>query len=62
MHPNHAEGVNVKEQMDNPDSMLNYCKRLIHVRKTTPALVAGEYKPLHPRAEDYFAFLRYTES
>lgn len=62
VHPNYGEGVNVKEQIDNPDSMLNYYKRLIHVRKTTPALIAGEYKPLHPRAEEYFAFLRFTET
>jgi len=61
VHPNHAEGINVQEQLDQPNSMLNYYKRLIHVRKNTPALIAGEYKPLHPKANDYFAFLRYTE-
>lgn len=61
VHPNHAEGINVKEQIDNPDSLLNYYKRLIHVRKHTPALIKGEYKPLHPKAEDYFAFLRATD-
>ncbi len=62
VHPNHAEGVNVKEQFDNPDSMLNYYKRLIHARKSCPALIEGEYKPLHSKSEDYFAFLRYTDS
>ncbi len=61
VHPNYAEGVNVKDQTDNPDSMLNYYKRLIHVRKSTPALIAGEYKPVHPKSQDYFAFLRSTE-
>jgi len=60
--PNYAEGINVKEQQDNPDSLLNYYKRLIAARKHTPALIEGEYKPLHPQATDYFAFLRYTDS
>jgi alpha-glucosidase len=62
VHPNHAEGVNVKEQHDNPDSLLNYYRRLVRVRKQTPALVAGEYKPVHEKGEDYFAFLRFSEA
>jgi alpha-glucosidase len=62
VHPNHAEGINVKEQHDNPDSLLNYYRRLARVRKQTPALVSGEYKPVHEKAEDYFAFLRFTEA
>ncbi len=61
VNPNYAEGINVKEQHDNPDSLLTYYKKLIRIRKQTPALVTGEYKPLHEKAEDYFAFLRFTE-
>ena len=61
VNPNYADGINVKEQQDDPDSLLNYYKRLIQVRKHTPALIAGEYRPLHERARSYFAFLRYTE-
>lgn len=60
VNPNYAEGVNVRDQHDNPDSLLNYYKKLIRVRKQTPALVAGEYKPVHEKSQDYFAFLRYT--
>lgn len=60
VNPNYAEGINVRDQHDNPDSLLNYYKKLIRVRKQTPALVTGEYKPLHEKAPDYFAFLRYT--
>ncbi len=57
-NPNFAEGINVKDQQDNPASLLNYYKRLIHVRKSTPALIGGEYTPLAVRSKDYFAFLR----
>jgi alpha-glucosidase len=62
VNPNYAGGVNVHDQQDNPDSLLNYYRRLVRVRKQTPALVVGEYKPLHEKAEDYFAFLRFTEA
>ncbi len=31
------------------------------MRKQTPALIAGDYTPLHEDAENYFAFLRHTD-
>ena len=58
VNPNYAQGVNVAEQRDDPGSMLNFYKRLLRFRRQTPALVAGDYQPLHEQAEDYFAFLR----
>ncbi len=58
VNPNYAEGINVKDQQDNPASLLNYYKRLIRVRKSTPALLEGEYTPLAVRSKEYFAFLR----
>ncbi|MDX9991700.1 MAG: alpha-glucosidase [Anaerolineales bacterium] len=62
VNPNYAEGINVKEQQDHPDSLLNYYKRLIRVRKQTPALLHGEYKAIHEKAQEYLAFLRSTET
>jgi alpha-glucosidase len=61
VNPNYAEGINVREQDYNPASLLNYYRHLIRVRKNTPALLTGEYKALHERAQDYFAFLRFTD-
>ena len=61
VNPNYAEGINVKEQQDQPESILNYYKRLVRVRKQNPALTEGEYKPVHEKAEDYVAFLRFTQ-
>jgi alpha-glucosidase len=60
VNPNYAEGINVKDQQDNPASLLNYYQRLIRVRKSTPALLEGEYTPLAVRSKEYFAFLRTT--
>jgi alpha-glucosidase len=60
VNPNYAEGINVKDQKDNPASLLNYYMRLINIRKITPALIEGEYTPLAVRSKEFFAFLRST--
>ena len=62
VNPNYKEGINVFEQEQNPSSILNYYKHLLKVRKATPALIEGEYLPIHTGAKDYFAFLRKTEN
>ncbi len=58
---NYASGVNVADQQDDPGSLLNFYKRMMRLRKQTPALIAGDYSPLHEEAEDYLAFLRRDE-
>jgi alpha-glucosidase len=58
VNPNFRNGINVRDQQNNPSSLLNYYKRLLQVRRGAPALVAGEYIPLNNTARDYFAFLR----
>jgi alpha-glucosidase len=58
VHPNYAQGVNVAAQEGDPESLLSFYRRLIAVRRATPALVAGEYAALHEDAEDYLAFTR----
>ena len=62
VNPNYKDGINVKDQVHNPDSLLNYYKHILRVRKNTPALIAGEYIPLHKTAKDYIAFLRAERS
>jgi alpha-glucosidase len=58
VNPNYTRGINVSDQDSDPGAMLNFYKRLLRLRKNTPALIAGDYVPLHESAEDYFAFLR----
>ena len=58
VNPNYAQGVNVASQLADPDSLLNFYRCLLRVRKHTPALIAGDYTPLHEHAHDYLAFLR----
>ncbi|MCX7681136.1 MAG: alpha-glucosidase [Anaerolineae bacterium] len=62
VNPNYAQGVNVAEQLDDPDSLLHFYRRMLHMRRRTPALIAGDYTPLHEDAEDYLAFLRTSQA
>ncbi len=62
VNPNYAQGVNVEEQLEDSDSLLNFYRRMLRLRRETPALIAGEYEPLHEDAEDYLAFLRRSEA
>ncbi len=61
VNPNYAEGVNVADQDGDPKSLLTFYRRMLATRKETPALVLGDYQPLHEDAEAYVAFLRTTE-
>jgi alpha-glucosidase len=60
VNPNYKDGINVKDQMQSPYSLLNYYKHLLNVRRHSPALIQGDYLPIHKTAKDYFAFLRVT--
>ena len=61
LNPNYAEGFNVADQQNDPESMLNFYKRMLRLRKQIPALIEGDYTPLHETSEDYFAFLRQSQ-
>lgn len=58
VNPNHAFGINVADQLNDRDSLLTFYQRMLHLRKQTPALIAGDYVPLHQDSEYYLAFLR----
>lgn len=62
VNPNYAQGINVAEQQNDPASLLSCCKRLLRLRKQTPALIDGDYKVLQEAEEKYFAFLRHSSS
>jgi len=62
VNPNYNSGINVKDQLHNPDSLFNYYKHLLRIRKNTPALIEGDYLALHPKSTEYFSFLRISEN
>jgi alpha-glucosidase len=59
-NPNYAQGVNVADQEGDPASLLSFYRRLIALRRATPALVVGAYAPVDENAKDYLAFTRST--
>ncbi len=62
VNPNFSEGINVKDQNEDPLSLLNFYRRLIHFRRQSPALIAGDYHPLLEKSRDTLAFLRTDKS
>jgi alpha-glucosidase len=60
-NPNYSDGVNVSDQQNDPTSLLNFYKRMLHVRKQSPALKTGDYLPINAHAENYLAFARTNE-
>ncbi len=58
MNENYRAGVNAAEQDKRPDSLLNFYRRLIRVRQSSPAIVTGTYEALAASGESVLAFLR----
>jgi glycosidase len=53
--------VNVADQLGDAWSLLRTYRRLIRVRRRTPALQRGGCTMLHSESEDYLAFLRTSQ-
>ncbi len=58
------DGISVEEQEDDPQSLLNFYRRVYALRKENPALLHGEYTQLEilPKQSNVWAFWRYTEN
>ncbi|MGZ5351930.1 MAG: maltose alpha-D-glucosyltransferase [Actinomycetota bacterium] len=57
----HYESLNVEAQQDNPRSLLWWMKRLIALRKRSPALSRGSLEFLFPENRNVLVFLRQHE-
>lgn len=57
VNPNYKE-VNAKQAVGNPDSIYSYFRKMIDLRKQTPALVYGEYRDLDSKNPKIFAYTR----
>lgn len=53
--------LNVKEQEQDEDSVLNFYKKIINLRKQIPTLVYGDYKLLMEDSESIYAYTREFE-
>ena len=61
VHPDHNIR-NVSSQEQTPDSLLNFTRKLISMRKKYPALQLGDFTPLAARSRQVLAYLRSFES
>lgn len=50
--------INVQQSEQDPDSILNYYRAMIALRKRTPALIYGEYQALTNDASPIFSYIR----
>lgn len=53
--------INVKEQEKDPDSILNFYKKIIKIRKQTSALIYGDYELHMEDSESIYAYSRQYE-
>ena len=59
VNPNYADGINIAAQTDEQSSLLSFYRSMLHLRKSTPALIGGDYHALHAHSEAYLTFLRH---
>jgi oligo-1,6-glucosidase len=57
VNPNYSE-INVKSEVENPNSVFNFYKQLLTFRKGNEDLIYGDYKDLVPDHKEIFAFTR----
>ena len=57
VNPNYKK-VNVADQLKREDSVFNYYKKLIRLRKENEIIVYGNYELLLPKDENIFAYVR----
>jgi len=53
--------INVASQLNNPESLLNWYKKLINIRKNTPELTGGSFEMLY-KDKNVFAYKRKLQS
>lgn len=60
VNPNYVE-INAAEQMNRPDSVFHFYRRLIDLRHKYPIIVYGEYRLLYPEHPLVYAYERHWE-
>lgn len=60
VNPNYKE-INAKSQMNDPDSIFSYYKKLIALRKEYPVFVEGDFELVYPENNQLFSYTRTFE-
>lgn len=54
--------ISLEEQKGDPESLYNHYKKMIKIRKSSPALAYGKYQVVENNHNNVFSFLRYTNT
>ena len=57
VNPNYTK-INVAAQENDPDSILNYYRHLVQLRKREDVITDGDYQEILPEREDLFCYRR----
>lgn len=57
-----SDGISLEEEKRDAESLWNYYKKLIKLRKSSLALSKGKYQLVENNNDQIFSFLRYTDS
>jgi oligo-1,6-glucosidase len=57
VNPNYAT-INARQEVEDPNSIYHYYRRMIELRSKTPALIYGAYQDLDPANPGVFAYTR----
>jgi len=60
VNPNY-QSINVEKQSDDPQSILNYYRKMIAFRKANPVLVYGDYQSLDNENNQIYAYRRWYD-
>ena len=60
VNPNYRE-INVAAQNDDPDSLLNFYRRLVRFKLEEPVAIYGDYREICPDSDKIYAYLREFE-
>ena len=61
VNPNFRQGINLAEQLNEPDGIFQTYRQLLKLRRESPALISGEYLPLEVGNAHSLAYLRRTD-
>ncbi len=58
VNPNYKDGINAKDEMEDPDSIYNHYKALIKFRKENPIVAKGDYKEYNESSKELYVYSR----
>jgi alpha-glucosidase len=62
INPDYRQGVNVAEEFSNANSLLNYYRKMLALRKSTTTLQTGNFEEILDVPQEVYAYRRFDEN